>query len=216
MNEKIGVYAVDPFPVVRMGVRTMMSGLDDLRFAGEAESVESLDERMQAVNATVLITELDVPDETALIDALDRARTRFAELVAIVHSRLTDARDRARVLAGRIQGLVPQNEPTIVLLETIRRAVGGRVDATPHLSPVTPLMTAPADAMKTEVRLLSARETEVVRLLATGLSVKETAKALGRSPKTIDAHKARIFSKLGVQDRVGITRWAIRVGLVEP
>jgi DNA-binding CsgD family transcriptional regulator len=63
---------------------------------------------------------------------------------------------------------------------------------------------------------LTAREVEIVRLIAEGYTAKEIAETLCISPKTVDAHRGHILRKLGVRDRVGVTRYAIRRGLVDP
>jgi DNA-binding CsgD family transcriptional regulator len=63
---------------------------------------------------------------------------------------------------------------------------------------------------------LTNRELEVVRLIANGYTAKEIAELLLISPKTVDAHRAHILEKLGLRDRVALTRYAIRRGLIEP
>jgi len=73
--------------------------------------------------------------------------------------------------------------------------------------------TAKSPSEEAEVRL-TASERRVLALIAMGHTVRETAAALGRSPKTIDAHKTRIMGKLGIHDRVVLARYAIRAGIV--
>jgi DNA-binding NarL/FixJ family response regulator len=63
---------------------------------------------------------------------------------------------------------------------------------------------------------LSARETEIVKLVGEGHSTREIAEALVIAEKTVERHRSRIFEKLGLHDRVALTRWAIRRGLVDP
>ena len=63
---------------------------------------------------------------------------------------------------------------------------------------------------------LTARETEVVKLIAESYSTKEIAETLVISEKTVDRHRTNILEKLGMHDRVELTRYAIRHGLVEP
>ena len=63
---------------------------------------------------------------------------------------------------------------------------------------------------------LTAREQEVVKLIAEGYSSKQIAEALVISEKTVERHRANILEKLGMHDRVELTRYAIRRGLVEP
>lgn len=63
---------------------------------------------------------------------------------------------------------------------------------------------------------LTEREVEIVRLIAESYTAKEIGDLLCISPKTVDAHRGHILQKLGVRDRVAITRYAIKQGLIEP
>ncbi len=63
---------------------------------------------------------------------------------------------------------------------------------------------------------LTPRELQIVRLIAQGYTAKEIGETLCISPKTVDAHRGHILRKLGVKDRVGLTRYAIRHGFVDP
>jgi DNA-binding NarL/FixJ family response regulator len=63
---------------------------------------------------------------------------------------------------------------------------------------------------------LTPRETEIVKLIAEGRSSQEIAEVLVISPNTVERHRANILEKLGMHDRVELTRYAIREGLVEP
>jgi DNA-binding CsgD family transcriptional regulator len=63
---------------------------------------------------------------------------------------------------------------------------------------------------------LTAREVEIVQLIAQSFTAKEIAETLFISPKTVDAHRGHILKKLGLKDRVAVTRYAIKHGLVEP
>jgi len=65
-------------------------------------------------------------------------------------------------------------------------------------------------------RLLTPREEEVVKLIAEGHSAREIADTLVISVKTVDRHRANVLAKLGLRDRLDLTRFAIRAGLVEP
>jgi DNA-binding NarL/FixJ family response regulator len=92
----------------------------------------------------------------------------------------------------------------------------------PFLYPgaMTPLIRDYLDRARTGERLhdepLTAREQEVVKLIAEGYSSKQIAQALMISDKTVERHRANILEKLGMHDRVELTRYAIRRGLIEP
>jgi DNA-binding CsgD family transcriptional regulator len=64
--------------------------------------------------------------------------------------------------------------------------------------------------------LLTPREEEVAKLIAEGHSAREIARILVISPKTVERHRGNILAKLGLRDRLELTRFAIRVGLIEP
>ncbi len=65
-------------------------------------------------------------------------------------------------------------------------------------------------------QILTPREEEIVKLIAEGNSTKAIAETLVISPKTVDRHRANILAKLGMNDRLDLTRYAIRAGLIEP
>ena len=101
------------------------------------------------------------------------------------------------------------------LVEACRAAMRGE----PFLSPPTvrALMRAYlADPVPERENPLTAREQEVVKLVAEAHSTAEIAELLTISPKTVERHRENVLAKLGMRDRVEITRWAIRHGLVEP
>ncbi len=75
---------------------------------------------------------------------------------------------------------------------------------------------APTRRSDPAITTLTPRETEVLRLMAEGLSTKEVARALKITFKTAASHRGRILSKLGAHESISAVRWAIRVGLVEP
>jgi len=72
------------------------------------------------------------------------------------------------------------------------------------------------DAERAEGGPLSAREREVAKLVAEAHTSEQIAELLVISPKTVERHRENILAKLGMRDRVELTRWAIRHGLVEP
>jgi DNA-binding NarL/FixJ family response regulator len=101
------------------------------------------------------------------------------------------------------------------LVEACRATMRGE----PFLSPPTvrALMRAYlADPATARESPLTDREQEVVKLVAEAHSTAEIAELLTISPKTVERHRENVLAKLGMRDRVEITRWAIRHGLVEP
>ncbi|MFG0316057.1 MAG: response regulator transcription factor, partial [Planctomycetota bacterium JB042] len=102
-------------------------------------------------------------------------------------------------------------------LEAIRRVAAGRVFFSDEVA--GRIIAGPdgvgLGATKTRTGSLTARELEVLRYLAQGLSKKKIAEMLGRSLKTIEGHVQNLMAKLDIHDRVELARYAIREGLVE-
>jgi DNA-binding NarL/FixJ family response regulator len=100
------------------------------------------------------------------------------------------------------------------LVEACRAAMRGE----PFLTPPTirALLRSYLDDPARHLRALSDREEEVTKLVAESHTSEEIARILSISPRTVDRHRENILAKLGMRDRVELTRWAIRHGLVEP
>ena len=101
------------------------------------------------------------------------------------------------------------------LVEACRAAMRGE----PFLYPPTVralMRSYLANRSDMPVSPLSPREEEVVKLVAEAHTTEEIARLLTISPKTVERHRENILAKLGMRDRVELTRWAIRHGLVEP
>jgi DNA-binding NarL/FixJ family response regulator len=194
----------------------MIERQDDLTFSGDTDCATEGVALLVREQATVLVTEIDVPGKSACVAAIREVRETVARSAVVVFTRFVDPALYNQLVAVGTSGFLTKFHTLDDLVDVIRKAARGERP----LHPPHPDSSgddrwnraSPSGA----VRLLSVREVEVARLLALGLSVKEVATALQRSPKTVDAHKSHILSKLQVSDRVGLTRWAIREGLVEP
>lgn len=216
MESKKGVVCVDRFPACRLGIRCAIDSQPDLTFAGEADGATEGVGLFVGTQAEVLVTEIDVPDKTACLSAVRALTNAVVPHAVVVFTRFTDPTIYHQLVAAGVSGFLNKLSGLDELLNVIRVAARGERELTPPPLDPAPMGRSSTFSPSGTVKLLSAREVEVARLLALGLTVKQVATSLQRSPKTVDAHKSRILSKLRVPDRVGITRWAIREGLVEP
>lgn len=149
---------------------------------------------------------------TILRDACKNARLIF--LTGFVSSGLVE-----HALRVGAMGYVRKGESTEGLLNSIRKVIAGEFSFSQE---VLDLLHLDPSRNRYEMRSLSplsvltSRQVEVLRLLARGESVKEVAKTMHLSQKSVDSHKYRIMSKLGIHDRVQLARFAIREGLMQP
>ena len=207
----------DDHAVVRRGLRMVLDAAPDMEVV--AEAADGYEAVALSLDPDVHLTVLDVamPRCTGLQAAheLSRRRPDLRILMLSMHDvdeyffealkagasgyLLKTVADRELIEACRavMRGepfILPAAERTLLREYLTRAAAGDRPDA----DPLTP------------------REREVVKLVAEAYSTDEIAELLGISPKTVERHRENILAKLGMRDRVELTRYAIRRGLVEP
>jgi DNA-binding NarL/FixJ family response regulator len=139
--------------------------------------------------------------------ALRSPGTRFVLLTGVLQDGFVhDA------LALGVRGFVVKTELAEDLFQAIEDVHRGAI----YVSPAYAEMVARAVLHGVSKDPLSAREREVLRLVADGKSSKEIAAALGLSPKTVEGHRTRLMAKLGLHETASLVRYAVRVGLIEP
>jgi DNA-binding NarL/FixJ family response regulator len=208
------VLLADDHTVVRHGLRMVLDAAPDLKVVAEAS--DGIEATEQGLREDVDLAVLDVamPLRTGLQAARDLIRRR-PDLRILMLS-MHDLEDYCfQALKVGASGYVLKTVADRDLVEACRAAMRGE----PFLSPPTvrALMRAYlADPATARESPLTDREQEVVKLVAEAHSTAEIAELLTISPKTVERHRENVLAKLGMRDRVEITRWAIRHGLVEP
>ena len=205
----IRILVADDHGVVRQGLR-MFLGLDpEFEIVAEAaDGAEALAKARQ-IRPDVVLMDLLMPVMSG-IEATARIRRELpdTEVIALT-SVLEDASVIGAVRAGAI-GYLLKDAKADELCQAIRAAAAGQVQLSPKA----------AERLMREVRApespetLTARETEVLRLIAQGLANKEIARALNIGEKTVKTHVSNILAKLGVPSRTQAALYAARIGLV--
>ena len=213
----ISVYLVDDHTVVRQSVRVMLEAEADIVVVGEAGEGRAGVRGIAATLPTVAIVDLKMPGLPGLatIPEILAAAPRTGIIVFTMYDNASYVHEAMHAGAS---GYVLKSAADHDLVEACRAAMRGE----PFLYPaaVTALIrdyldragrgeAVPADP-------LTPREVEIVKLGAEGYSSDEIAEALVISKKTVEHHRSHVLEKLGMRDRVELTRYAIRRGLVEP
>ena len=211
------ILLADDHALVRRGLRMILEAESDMSVAIEAgDGIEAVD---AATDGAIDLAVLDVsmPRMTGL-QATRELRRRHPELVVLLLSMHANEQYLCEAVRAGAAGYVLKSAVDKELVEACRAAIRGGNFACPSaLDEATRArVEAVAEGDDGDSGSLSSRELEVLRLIAEGTSGREIAEALFISEKTVDRHRANIFDKLGMRDRVELARYAIRSGLIEP
>jgi DNA-binding NarL/FixJ family response regulator len=214
---KTRVLLADDHAVVRRGLRLVLEAAPDLEVVAEAGDGAEAVARAVSDDIDLAIIDISMPRMTGLqaVRELHRRREGLRILILSMHQ---NEQYLYEALKAGASGYVLKTVADRDLVEACRAAMRGE----PFLYPgaMTPLINDYLHRARTDQPLreepLTAREQEVVKLIAEGYSTKQIADTLVISEKTVDRHRANILEKLGMHDRVELARYAIRRGLVEP
>ena len=210
---KTRILLADDHQVVRRGLSMVLDAAPDLKVVAEVDDGVQAVERALQGDVDLAILDVTMPRRTGLQAARELTRQRPELRVLILSMHDLDAYCFEALKAGA-SGYVLKSVADRDLVEACRAAMRGE----PFLTPPTirTLLRSYLDDPARQLRTLSSREEEVTKLVAESYTSEEIARILHISPRTVDRHRENILAKLGMRDRVELTRWAIRHGLVEP
>jgi DNA-binding NarL/FixJ family response regulator len=207
------ILLADDHALVRRGLRLILDGEPDLRVVAEAGDGAEAVELATSEDIDLAILDVTMPRMTGLQAARELARRAPAVRVLIL-SMHDNEQYLFEALKAGASGYVLKSVADRDLVQACRAAVRGE----PFLYPgaITTLIRDFIREDRLPDRILTPREEEVIKLVAEGRSSKEIGDLLFISPKTVDRHRANVLQRLGLRDRVELTRFAIRAGLIEP
>ena len=185
----------------------------DLAVVAEAgDGLEAVELAMRD-DIDLAVLDVSMPRMTGLQAARELARRR-PELKLLILSMHDNEQYFFEALKAGASGYVLKSVADRDLVEACRATMRGE----PFLYPaaVAALIRDYLERGRDEGDVLTPRELEILKLVAEAHTTKEIADLLVISPKTVERHRANLLEKLGMRDRVELTRWAIRRGLVEP
>ena len=205
----VRILIVDDFAVVRQGLRMFLALDPELEVVGEAENGAEGLRLAHELRPDIVLMDLVMPmmDGVSSIAAIRRELPEV-EVLALT-SVLQDALIFGAIRAGASGYLLKDTEA-----DELRRAIKAAVAGQVQLSPEVAARLARESWASSGPEPLTPRETDVLRLLASGLSNKEIASQLGLSDRTVKHHVSNILGKLGVLSRTQAAVCAVRLGLV--
>jgi len=214
----VRVVLIDDHTVLRDGLKLLLSLEPDLEVVGEAGTGQEGVLAAERLKPHVVVTDVGLPDVDG-VEVTHRLRDRLPSarvLVLTVHDE--DNYIFALMQAGA-SGYLLKNAAGQDLVQAIRTVAGGKPWLQPEIAhrlmrfaagkPETP----PRSGLDALIEPLTARELEVLKLVAGAASNREIADHLTISPRTVETHLANVYGKLSVRGRTEAMLWAIREGL---
>ena len=186
----------------------------EFELVGNAYDSESGWLAVEEMRPDLVVMDLDMPGEGGA-SLTERIHKTFPELKIVVLTGLTESCHVQAALAAGANGYVLKGNGFLILLDAITSVLAGKTFLCPEVSEIMVHQLRRLNGTWLPNGVLSAREIEVLRLIADGFSTKEIAFKLSISAKTIEAHRSNLMTKLNVKSVAELTKYAVREGLTK-
>lgn len=207
-EQPIRVVLADDHALMRRSLRLLLDGEEGVEVVAEAGDLTTVMRHVYARQPHVLVLDLSMPGGSS-IEAIRRLREEVTSTEVVVLTMEDSPAFAKQALDAGAIGFVLKDFADVELNRAVRAAARGQ-------QYVSPRVAASLESTRRAItgNKLTAREAEVVRLIALGHTSAEIARKLHLSRRTVEAHRARIHRKLGLSNRAELVRYALRRGLL--
>jgi DNA-binding NarL/FixJ family response regulator len=216
---EIRVVLIDDHPPVRDGVKAALQTDSEITIVGEGDSGSELMEILESRKVDVVVLDISLPDISG-IDLLSTIRSRFPLVRVIMLSMYSRSDYVLEALNNGASGYMTKETSPMKLIGGIKQVYSGEfyfdqvtLNVIIHKAFEHPQRFY--DIKDEAYETLTAREQEVMRLLAEGFSVKKIAQSLFISYRTVENHRTSIFRKLNVNNSAELVHYATRLGIID-
>jgi DNA-binding NarL/FixJ family response regulator len=219
------VILVDDHNLVRAGFRSLLQNIPEIEIVAEAENGSRALELIRTYKPDLVLMDIALPDITGL-DVTAQVTREYPSIKVVLLSMYDNEEYVLRAMEIGAAGYLLKDAAASEFEFAIRAIADGKAYLSPAISsrvienyqarvnvskrPVTPT----ADPIYPVDRQLTARQQEVLGLIAEGFTSKEIAQQLNLSVKTVEAHRTQLMRELNIHEIAGLVRYAIRIGLV--
>ena len=205
------IVIVDDHPLFRKGLEQLIHSDSAFAVCGEANNASEAMDVIRKLNPDLAIVDLSLPGANG-IELIKNIRAEFPKLPILVLSMHDESLYALRALRAGAEGYVMKHEAMANVIQAIHEVFNGR----PYLSPamaaqvITKFAHRGSQSEADAVERLSDRELEILELIGKGKEVRQIAKRLHLSPKTVETHRAHIKEKLNLQNARQVARFAVQ------
>ncbi len=209
----IKILIADDHPIVRQGLRQILSETPDMAVAGEAVNGQETLAQVRAGGWDVLVLDITMPDRSGF-DILKDLKYERPDLPVLILSIHAEEQFAVRLLKAGAAGYLTKENAPDELIKAIRKVVsGGKYISRTLAETLAVGLDTAAEQPRHET--LSDREFQVMQLMASGKTLADIAETLSLSPKTVSTYRTRLLEKMDLRTNADIIRYAVENGLIE-
>lgn len=209
---KIRIYIADDHAIIRDGVRALLEARDDIEVVGGAGDGRRAVAEIRSLRPDVVLMDISMPQLNG-IEAAALVREAAPQARVIMLSMHANAEHLFRALQAGARGYVMKNSAGSELVDAVRLVHAGKRYFSARVADLLVDGYVREERPTSPMEGLSARERQILQLIAEGRTSAEVAHALSLSPKTVETYRSRLMQKIGVADVVGLVKFAIAHGI---
>jgi len=204
------ILVVDDHPIVRQGLRRLIDQQKDLAVCGEAESLHEAEAAIRKLKPDLVIIDISLKHGDG-IELVKDTRAKHPQLPILVLSMHDEVIYAERVLSAGANGYIMKQAEAGELLLALRRVLGGDIYVSAAIgnSMIRTLAAGGRQVASNPIERLSNRELQILQLIGSGLSTRQTAESLSLSMKTVETHRERIKRKLHLATGSQLVQFAV-------
>ena len=207
---KLRIILAEDHETIRDGLKLLVNARSDMEVIGEADNGRKALQLADEFSPDVVVMDISMPELNGL-QATKKLKDKCPKVRVLILTRHTEPGYLQELLQAGASGYVLKQSKSEELIRAILAVAAGQTYLDPAVTEraVTQLRESGQDTRKVPNANLTAREADVLRLIALGYVNKEVAARLNLSVKTVEAHKSNAMNKMGMKSRVDIVRYAV-------
>jgi DNA-binding NarL/FixJ family response regulator len=204
------ILVVDDHPIVRKGLAQLIAHEPDIETCGGTDNVADALKQVASLHPDLVIVDMSLKDSHGL-ELLVQIKTHFEDVRTLVWSMFDEKIYAERALRAGAMGYVNKQESIHQLIAAIRQVLGGEMYLSSQMTRTFLRRVSSGNVLdKDPVQTLSNRELEVFEMIGNAMTTQQIARKLNLSPKTIEAHREKIKSKLNLSNAAELNRRAVQ------
>ena len=211
----VTVLLADDHPIVRQGIRHLLEAESDVKVVGEATDGLEAVQLVEKHRPNVLIVDMMMPGLNGL-EVLRQVKKRSPSTFSIVLSMQSADAYVVEALKSGASGYILKDSGPSELVNALRQVIQGQRFLSPKLSErlINAYIQTSDKTVLDSYETLTDREREVLQMVSEGLTTPEIARRLSISPRTVELHRGRMMSKLGLRNQTDLIRYALKRGIL--